>query len=238
LNLAHLLVPTPTRRWLRHTYDAWRFDAALRRFSASPGSALAADSDLIPELISAWGNSGWIAQEEYLRCCVATALVTDGPTLECGSGLSTLLLGVVAQHRGHDHWALEHLPDWAAKLHRLLVRHRLHAVRLSTAPLKNHGGYAWYDPPLERMPRAFSLVVCDGPPADTVGGRYGLVPVMHRRLAPGCVLLLDDAEREHERAIARRWAYELQASNDLIDGRKPFIRLVVAAARHAMLKTG
>ncbi len=67
LNLAHLLVPPPTRRWLRHTYDAWRFDAAMRRFIASPGSALAADSDLIAELVTAWGNSGWIAQEEYLR---------------------------------------------------------------------------------------------------------------------------------------------------------------------------
>jgi hypothetical protein len=104
--------------------------------------------------------------------------------------------------------------------------------------LKTYAGYAWYDPPLARMPSAFSMVVCDGPPADTVGGRYGLVPVMRRRLAPGCVILLDDAVREHERAIARRWEYELEASHDVIDGDKPFIRLVVAAARKAMLKTG
>ena len=238
MNLAHLVIPAPTRRWLRRTYDAFRFDSAMKRFIASPGSALAADSDVLSELISAWGNSGWIAQEEYLRCCIATALVAAGPTLECGSGLSTLLLGAVAQQRGKEHWALEHLPEWAARVHRSLSRHQVHAVKLCTAPLKTYAGYAWYDPPLARMPSAFSMVVCDGPPADTVGGRYGLVPVMRRRLAPGCVILLDDAVREHERAIARRWEYELEASHDVIDGDKPFIRLVVAAARKAMLKTG
>jgi hypothetical protein len=238
LNLAHLMVPPPTRRWLRRTYDTWRFDAAMKRFLASPHSALAADSDVLPELISAWGNSGWIAQEEYLRSCIATALATPGPTLECGSGLSTLLLGGIAQYRGHEHWALEHMPEWATKVQRSLSRHNLHAVRLSCAPLKAYAGYAWYDPPLASMPRAFSMVACDGPPADTVGGRYGLVPVMRRRLAARCVILLDDAEREQERAIARRWEYELGASYHVIDGRKPYIRLIVSTTRPALLATG
>src|SRR5512138_1692380 len=191
LNLAHLVVPAPTRRWLRRTYDALRFDMAMKRFSASPGSALAADSNVLSELISAWGNAGWIAQEQYLRSCIAAALVTPGPTLECGSGLSTLLLGVIAQQRGFEHWALEHLPEWCSKVQHALTRHKIHAVRLCSAPLKSYGGYTWYAPPLARMPKAFSFVACDGPPSDTVGGRYGLAPVLQGHLRPGCVILLD-----------------------------------------------
>ena len=86
----------------------------------------------------------------------------------------------------------------------------------------------------------FALVVCDGPPADTVGGRYGLVPIMRDRLAPGCAILLDDAEREHERAIARRWQLELGATHQFVADDKPFIRLIVPKHERvqAILKTG
>jgi hypothetical protein len=229
LNLVHMVVPSRTRRWLRESYDSMRFHGAMKRFVASPQGALAADSNVLPELIAAWGNSGWIAQEDYLRSCIATALTATGPTLECGSGLSTLLLGAVAQQRGHEHWALEHAPMWGERVGRYLARYRLHAVRLSVAPLRTYDGFQWYDPPLSSMPPQFTLVVCDGPPGSTTGGRYGLVPVMRPYLAPGCVILLDDAEREQERAIARRWAHELDISHHLVDGDKPFIRLAVAS---------
>ncbi|HEU5296533.1 MAG TPA: class I SAM-dependent methyltransferase [Burkholderiaceae bacterium] len=225
--MARLVFPRQTRQWLRRAYDGLRFDAAMKRFIANPPEALATNSRVLNELISSWGNSGWIAQEGFLRACLANALVSSGPTLECGSGLSTLLLGVVAQQRGYEHWALEHMPEWGMRVNRGLVRHRVRAVRLCTAPLKNYGGYAWYDPPLARLPRTFALVVCDGPPADTKGGRYGLVPILRDRLAPGCVILLDDAQRDDERTIARRWTLELGATVQIIDDYKPFIRLVV-----------
>ena len=231
MNVAHWMLPRQTRKWLRQTYDGLRFDAAMRRFVADPGCALAPASPLLGELISAWGNSGWSAQEGYLRACIAGALASAGPTLECGSGLSTLLLGAVAQQRGQQHWALEHMPEWSIRVGRCADRHRLHAVNLHTAPLKTYAGYAWYNPPLSRCPRTFSLVVCDGPPADTPGGRYGLVPIMCGHLAPGCVILLDDAEREPERAIAQRWQAELDASQQFVNDAKPFVRLVVS--RHS-----
>lgn len=231
LNVAHLLLPRRTRKWLRQAYDGLRFDAAMRRFIANPGSALTPASPLLGELISAWGNSGWIAKEGYLRACVAGALTSTGPTLECGSGLSTLLLGAVAQQRGRQHWALEHMPEWGIRVRRCAERHQLRAVNLYTAPLRTYTGYAWYDPPLSRWPCDFSLVVCDGPPADTLGGRYGLAPTMRGHLAPGCVILLDDAERELERSIALRWQAELDASQQFVDDAKPFIRLVVSQRR-------
>jgi flavin-dependent dehydrogenase len=170
---------------------------------------------------------------------MAHAWQSCGPTLECGSGLSTLLLGVIAQQRGHEHWALEHKAEWADKVERGAERHGLRAVRVHTAPLKRYAGYTWYDPPFHEMPRHFALAVCDGPPADTPGGRYGLVPVMRERLSVGCVILLDDAEREHEREIAQRWQTELGASHELIDCGKPLIRMVVNGHDvRSLLRTG
>jgi hypothetical protein len=227
LNIVRAVVPPRARRWMRRLYGAARFDAAMRSFAADPEAAVAPGSSVLAELISAWGNTGWSAQEEYLRVCITQALGSTGPTLECGSGLSTLLLGVVAQRKGFEHWALEHQREWSVRVHRDLARYGLRSVHVSTAALKQYDGFNWYDAPLEQMPAHFALVICDGPPSGTPGGRYGLVPVMRNRLRPGCVILLDDAWREDERAVARRWDTELGATHELVSCSKPFIRMVV-----------
>ncbi|MHC4846180.1 MAG: hypothetical protein ACYTCU_08465, partial [Planctomycetota bacterium] len=67
----------------------------------------------------------------------------------------------------------------------------------------------------------------DGPPGDTRGGRYGLFPLMGGRLAPGCVLLLDDAEREGEQDVARRWETAWGASLEVLGTAKPYFRLTL-----------
>ena len=216
-----------TRQWMRRTFDAFKFDRAMRRFIADPHAALQEESSLLPDLVDGWGNSSWSALDEYLRVGIEHVLKTEEPILECGTGLSTLLFGVVAQRRGVEYWALEHLPEWSEKIGHHLARYNVSAVEVSTRPLRAYAGFTWYDPPLHEMPRRFSLVICDGPPSRTAGGRYGLVPVMRRHLKPGCVILLDDAEREHERTVARRWQSELGAEAELLEGSKPLIRLVV-----------
>ena len=50
---------------------------------------------------------------------------------------------------------------------------------------------------------------------------------MRNHLAPGCLILLDDARRAEERAIAQRWQAELNAVGQLVDDDDPFIRLVL-----------
>jgi hypothetical protein len=230
MSVVRAVLPPRARRWLRRVYGARRFDGAMRRFAADPVAAVAPGNGLLAELIAAWGNPGWSAQEEYLRVCVTQALRSNGPTLECGSGLSTVLLGVVAQHNRSEHWALEHEREWSVRVGRTVARYGLWSVRLSTAPLKHYDGFDWYDPPLQDMPQHFALVVCDGPPTGTLGGRYGMVPVMRERLRPGCVILLDDAWREDERVVARRWQAELDSTHELVACKKPYIRMVVTGA--------
>jgi hypothetical protein len=113
-----------------------------------------------------------------------------------------------------------------------LNRYKLDSVVLYTKPLKDYGDFCWYDAPLESMPDSFSLVVCDGPPGGTKGGRYGLVPIMRERLQPGCVILLDDAGREQELAIARRWEAELGAPFEILGSIKPYIEMTVMGRQH------
>jgi hypothetical protein len=233
---AHMMYPPgriPTtasfpqaRQWVRRHFDAFKFDRAMRRFLADPQAAVQSGSSVLPDLIDGWGNSGWSALDEYLRIGVEHVFRSDGAVLECGTGLSTLVLGAAAQRRGIEYWALEHLPEWSEKLGQQLERYDV-SVQVSTRPLRSYVGFDWYDPPLYEMPPQFSLVVCDGPPSRTMGGRYGLVPVMRRRLKPGCIILLDDAAREHEREIARLWRSELPAETEFLDGAKPLIRLKV-----------
>ena len=185
------------------------------------------DNYVLHDLIYGWGNKPWSALPEYLAACIDQSLSTRGPIMECGSGLSTILVGAVAKRRGCSHWALEHSPEWATKVQRYLDRFEIDSVVLCSTPLKDYGEYCWYDAPLKSMPSDFSLVVCDGPPGSTKGGRYGLVPVMRERLKSCCVILLDDAHREHELAVARRWEGELGASSEIIGSIKPFIKITV-----------
>ena len=44
------------------------------------------------------------------------------------------------------------------------------SVVLCAKPLRDYGECVWYDPPLDSMPAAFPVVICDGPPGTVKGG--------------------------------------------------------------------
>jgi hypothetical protein len=229
-SLGRLMLPAPVRRRLRAAQRALTFRRAMRRFLKDPEACAQPGSPVLADLVAGWGNRGFSAKDEYLADCIRHALAAKGPILECGSGLSTILVGVVATRRRLHHWALEHAAEWAARTGRYLRRYELD-VALCVAPLDDHGAFWWYDAPLQSMPERFALVVCDGPPGQTKGGRYGLVPIMRQRLEQGCVILLDDAGREEELAIARRWEGELGASLRILGATKPHIEMIVGGSR-------
>lgn len=197
----------------------------MQRFLQDPGLLKDPANTVFRDLVYGWGNEGHSGLGEYLSACIQRADADGGPILECGSGLSTVLIGAVAHRRGRAHWALEHIPKWADRVRDTLRRYEIKGVTVCSAPLKDYGDYAWYAPPLESMPKDFAMVICDGPPGDTKGHRYGLVPVMRSRLSPDAVILLDDAEREEEQSVARRWQTELNAMVTQHGGQKPFIEL-------------
>jgi hypothetical protein len=173
--------------------------------------------ELLSELIAGWGNKGYAANLEYLEEVAKSAVRTQGPILECGSGATTILLGILCARCQIEVWSLEHSPEWQKRVTDVLAHNGISGVHVCSSPLVEYGEFVWYDPPLAQMPKEFSLVVCDGPPGMTKGGRYGLVPVMGKRLPPGSTILLDDAGRPGEVELIKQWKSEVPFETDVIE---------------------
>ena len=210
-------MPAPARRLIREYHRRLSFRRALAR-SADAIAIGELPADQFAALSYGWGNEGFSAETGFLSAVVRRAAAVSGPILECGSGLSTVLLSIATRETRGEVWSLENDAHWAERVRKALREERAKASYVENAPLKNYGEFDWYSPDFARLPRQFSLVVCDGPPGDTHGGRSGLVPVMREYLAPGCVILIDDAERYAERTMAERWARELNAKL-VVEGR-------------------
>lgn len=180
------------------------------------------------QLRQGWGNAGWSAPAEYLTILRELASGTEGPILECGSGATTLLLAAM----GKEVWSLEHNREWQEHVIDQARRLRV-KVRVINAPLRSYGSFDWYGVSAQEMPK-FALVVCDGPPSDTRGGRYGLLPVLGERLTPGALILLDDAGRAEEQEIMRRWQIEFGSVTESLSDRYALLRVpsIFAASAH------
>lgn len=161
--------------------------------------------ETLQQLRRAWGNGEWAGTVDYLAETARRARETEHPILECGSGLTTLILGLMTKSSKVEVWALEHHPQWHERVQDCLDHFGLSHVNLCHAPLQEHEQFAWYDAPIADMPDDFGLVICDGPPGTTKGGRYGMLPIMRNHLADDCVILLDDAARPGESEVMSRW---------------------------------
>ena len=192
---------------MRRALQAMRLRIALRHMAALPPGTVPG-RDLLVALHSAWGNPGYSAVVEYLEAVCRLAATTQGSILECGSGITTLLLGLVAGRRGIEIVSLEHDARWHARVASVLRTLRIPQVRLVLAPLQDRGTFTWYGEPPGGWPSALRLVICDGPPSSTPGGRYGLFPVVRQSLQPGAVILLDDTARPEEQEVLHRWSAE------------------------------
>jgi len=187
---------------LHRRFHLWR---GIRALEGVPSSRRLA------ELRYGWGNERWAADVDFLEATAAHAAGSGGHILECGSGLTTLVLAAIS---GTRVWSLEHSPEWFARTEAALRRYGLHA-NLRLCPLqRHHGGFDWYAVPRD-LPKTFSLVICDGPPWDTHGGRYGLMPVLHGHMTSPATILLDDADRDGEVEALRRWRTEFGATREI-----------------------
>ncbi|GIG22675.1 hypothetical protein Cch01nite_33990 [Cellulomonas chitinilytica] len=152
-----------------------------------------------------WDNPRAAANVDYVRAVAWLAGRSDGPILECGSGLTTVVLAVYASQ---PVVSLESDPGWHRRIRTLLDDIGLAADGLHLAPVEQHDGFEWYRVP-SGLPERFALVVCDGPPGlGREGGRVGLLPVMHDRLTPGCLVLVDAHMQQAETFALTTWQDE------------------------------
>ena len=186
--------------------------------------------ELLGRLQKAWGNPFYAASVPYLRAIDLSARQCKGAILECGTGVSTLLLGLL----GKEVWSLEHDAYWYRHMRALARKFGLSSARLVYAPLCDYGGFEWYKWDLHAKPQ-FSLVVCDGPSGDICGGRYGLLPIMRAYLKPSAGILLDDAGRSSEAEVLRKWVNEFGVSHELHGTGETTFAIITCSARRSFL---
>lgn len=157
----------------------------------------------------------WAASPDLLRELILHVLrYRPGTIVECGSGVSTIVLARCLEILGTGHvYSLEHLPDQADKTRQNLTRHGLdERATVLTTPLCSHAindeRFDWYE--TKALPSlSYDMLVIDGPPATTGPlARYPAGPLLFGRLSPQAAIFLDDSNREQEQAILDRWRKE------------------------------
>ncbi len=157
----------------------------------------------------------WAAAPDFARV-IYREVIDNGRTrvFECGSGSSTIILAYALRSLGAGRVvALEHDAEFARATRLMLAERGLSEwAEIVHAPLADVDidgtTWRWYDP--AAIPEgAIDLLLVDGPPGPTGPmARYPAMPVLAKQLAPGAVIMLDDANREEERAIGKRWRVE------------------------------
>ena len=230
------LVPSALKRPVRQLLDSWetsrrsralhRAVAALRR-EVQAGAISAA---LWPELREAWGNIAFSADADYLAEIAARALARRGPVLECGSGLSTLVLGVIADARYAHVWSLEQDGEWLRFVSGMLAQFAVRRVALWHTPLVLRGDYAWFDLTGRDLPSAFLHVFCDGPavlphwpPPIHFAWRRGVVPELLRLGIGFDEIVLDDGDDPRCESLCRCWNGLGVATRIIRTGSGPFV---------------
>jgi predicted O-methyltransferase YrrM len=134
--------------------------------------------------------------------------------VELGSGSSTLVCAYVLQSLGDGRiYSFDHESDYGQQTRERLQEHGLQEfASVNIAPLRQvsvgNESRIWYDLNVENLP-PIDLLIVDGPPYSTASlARYPALPRFWPRLAPGAVIVVDDANRPDERAMVARWLSE------------------------------
>ena len=161
---------------------------------------------------------GWAGSPDFLRE-LAVEILARKPkmVIELGSGVSSLVIAYCLQRNGHGKLvSLDHDGRYAEQTRLMLSQHGLSAQGVVLdAPLKevacNGVKVPWYTLPPGLPPQAEMLVI-DGPPSlenDNLLSRYPALPMLRTYLAPGALVVLDDAARPGEQECLARWRQEI-----------------------------
>ena len=135
--------------------------------------------------------------------------------VELGSGVSTLLVGRLLRQLGRGRLiSLDHDPSWARETRRQVLADGLQDyVEVVDAPMvrQKFDGQAfdWYRIPEQlRDIGEIDMITVDGPPQATDTGilsRYPALPAFAEQLSEQALIYVDDASRETEQAMVKKW---------------------------------
>jgi len=126
---------------------------------------------------------------------------------ELGTGQSTLLISRIktALHSNFEATSIEHDIAWVRELSPHICHKIVHAP-LKPRAIQGHQ-IEYYDHPSIATGPAIDFLIIDGPPANSSGShfnRMGCLELIEKRVKDDFVIVIDDAERKPEYALARR----------------------------------
>ena len=231
--IKNILRKTPLRplyHWQRRTRRIFFLHRKLKEVVENPNIPHD-DREVLNELTYGWASSISLSVE-CLIDIVKYSSQAEYPILDCGSGLSTIVAGLVAKRFGNTVWSLENSKSWYRRMKHYLDKYQINSVRLLYCPLKEHADFSWYDVPLDILPEKFSLIICDGPRKTNNARRYGVFPIMKERFAPGCAILFDNSDLEQEQDGLYFWLKKISAQYEIRKGLQgsietPFLHIVL-----------
>jgi hypothetical protein len=208
-------------RKIKHQLWAWIFDQLFKAFVKQP-EMYRNNPVMLRRLVYYWGNSSMAAGEDYAKACMEWGFTSDKNIIECGSGLSTLLVAAAGMKNNTFIYSFEDHEFWASKMQQMGKKYGLTNMTILHAPITDYGDYAWYQPDTTLLPKKVDVALCDGPLGSTKGGRVGLLPQMHSRFTKETVVLLDDFDRVGEKVTAETWCDDFEMEIAAVKGKKSY----------------
>lgn len=198
------IVPSSPRKKIHKMYLNLLWSIYYKEYLKYINSNSFPGTKLIKNLVYAWGKAGWSAQQDYIETLIKYAKNTTNLIFECGSGLSTLLIGPIAKKRQLKMISFEHKTDWANRVQFQINKYKLTCNNILLRPLINYGDFEWYDIKDVNIPE-IGLCICDAPPGNTYGGRKGFLYLFKNKVIKGTVILVDDTIRDAEQNMIEEW---------------------------------
>ena len=135
--------------------------------------------------------------------------------IECGSGVSTLIIAYLLKQRGSGHlYTLEHDKVYAEKTRQQLLRNDLTDYvtiiekEMSNYKLNNKE-WLWYNISDLDEDLKVDLLIVDGPPFQIQPkSRYPAIPLLNKYLKNQAIVLIDDCNREDDKSVVEQWTRE------------------------------
>jgi predicted O-methyltransferase YrrM len=190
----------------------WRPDAQLGNIEAMVNLSPLRTGYVLPSSDMAMDGDALLSVVLHIVRSDARSVV------ECGSGVSTMMIGNLFKGRGEGHlFSLEEDETWFGQMRTFIAAQGLDDyVTLLCAPLADWAEAGrWYDRSvaqliLDRLPHV-DLLLVDGPQGKNEQFRYGALPYFGPVLDTSSLIMLHDLDREVERAVLERWRIEFGA---------------------------
>lgn len=235
--MAHVVSPAThpwVRRWIARGQEFIQPFVLEQQFRAFRANLPEAPSDeLIGKLFAAWGDRLKDERRHYIQRCLAEATRATGPILQCGSGLLSVLIGMVCQQSDDPAkrlWVLEHDPHWGNLARSWLEARDIKHAHIIYAPAEQFDGYLSYVLDPSRLPSNFALVLSEASAA-LPGSTRGVVTRMADHLGNRCVILGRNARRPKDLKFLADWAKSQGAPVVLQEGEHPYLKIALRDRR-------